>query len=251
MLQSDPPQYLIRRLERFAKLSGGDRQILEEATRNVRRIGARETVIREGERPSQINFILDGWAHRYKTLEDGRRQIVSFLLPGDLCDLNVFVLRQMDHSVGTITPVRVVDLARETFEAITERHTRIAQALWWAALVNEATHREWVLNVGQRTAIERLAHLLCELFVRLEAVGLTDGASCEMPVTQAELADATGLSTVHVNRTLQELRGLGLIELRGRQLTIPDLAALQRVGLFNDNYLHLNREGSHLDANER
>ena len=110
--------------------------------------------------------------------------------------------------------------------------------------------REWTTNVGQRTAYERLAHLFCELFVRLRTVGLTDGKSCDFPPTQLDLADATGLTSVHVNRTIQELRRDGLIELHNRRLTIPDLRALMNACMFNANYLHLNHEGAHLDAND-
>jgi CRP-like cAMP-binding protein len=129
-------------------------------------------------------------------------------------------------------------------------HPRITQALFWDELVTVAIQREWTLNVGQRTAYERIAHLLCELYLRLRTVGLTDGTSCHFPLTQVDLADATGLTAVHVNRTLQELRRDGLIELQSKTLTIPDLNALRQVALFNDNYLHLDREGAHLDAND-
>jgi CRP-like cAMP-binding protein len=240
-----------RKLEHFAKLSLEDRRTLAEVVgERVRHLGPREDVVREGAKPRNVNLFLEGWACRYKTLEDGRRQITSFFLPGDLCDLNVFILREMDHSIGTITPVKLAEISRERLSDITARHPRITQALWWETLVDAATQREWTLNVGQRSALERMAHLICELFLRLRCVGLTTDHSCELPVTQAELADATGLSTVHVNRTLKQLRGEGLIELRGKRLTILDLDRLRQAALFNENYLHLAHEGRHLDANE-
>jgi len=241
---------LVRKLERFAKLSADDRAALDELVRqNVRRLRAREDIIREGERPTHISLILQGWACRYKVLEDGRRQIISFFLPGDLCDLNVFVLRQMDHSIGAITPLAYAEVRREAFDSVAER-PRVIQAMWWDSLVMAAVQREWTVNLGQRTAFERVAHLLCELFIRLRAVGLTHGSRCELPVTQAELADAIGLTPVHVNRTLQELRAQGLIVLQGKELTIPDLERLKDASLFNDTYLHLDNEGAHLDAND-
>jgi CRP-like cAMP-binding protein len=241
---------LVRKLERYAKLSADDRAALDELVRqNVRRLRAREDIIREGERPTHISLILQGWACRYKVLEDGRRQIISFFLPGDLCDLNVFVLRQMDHSIGAITPLAYAEVRREAFDSVAER-PRVIQAMWWDSLVMAAVQREWTVNLGQRTAFERVAHLLCELFIRLRAVGLTHGSRCELPVTQAELADAIGLTPVHVNRTLQELRAQGLIILQGKELTIPDLERLKDASLFNDNYLHLDHEGAHLDAND-
>jgi len=123
--------------------------------------------------------------------------------------------------------------------------------MWWEALVQNAIQREWVLNLGQRDSFERLSHFLCEVFLRLRAVGMTDGDTCAFPATQAELSAALGLSAVHVNRTLQELRSAGLIVLKDKTLTIPDMDALERAALFNRNYLHLDREGAHLDANDR
>ncbi len=183
-------------------------------------------------------------------LEDGRRQVIAFFLPGDLCDLNIFVLRQMDHSIGSITGVSVSEISRHGFDELMLAHPRVTQALWWEGLVAMATQREWAVNLGQRDATERIAHLFCELFIRLKTVGLTRGLSFDMPLTQSELGEATGLSAVHVNRTLQELRALGLIVLKDRTLTISSFEALARTALFTANYLHLEREGRHLDAND-
>ena len=243
---------LIRKLEQFVRLSTSDRAMLTRAASlRVRSFGARVDITREGERPRDVHLILSGWACRYKQLEDGRRQIVSFFLPGDMCDLNVFILREMDHSIGSITEVSVADLPRDVFDEISAGYPRIATALWWETLVNAAIQREWTMNLGQRTASERMAHLLCELFFRLRLAGLTEqGTSCDFPLTQADLADATGLSKVHVNRTLQELRGAGMIILKGKTLTVPSLERLMDTALFNPNYLHMEREGRQLDANE-
>ncbi len=230
------------KLEQFTPLSDEDRRVLEDATGRTRHVRAREDIIREGEPPRGVNVILSGWACRYKVMEDGRRQTVAFFVPGDLHDVNVFILRQMDHSIGAITPVTYAEIGREAFETIADNHPRIMQAMWWDTLVAVATQREWTLNVGQRSALERIGHLLCELFIRLRAVGLTKGTSCEFPLTQTDIAEATGLTPVHVNRTLQEMRSRGLIVLKARELTIPDLGALKSVSLFNDNYLHLERD---------
>jgi len=242
---------LIRKLEQFVRLSADDRTILERAASDrVRKFAARVDIAREGDKPKEVHLILSGWACRYKQLEDGRRQVISFFLPGDLCDLNVFVLKEMDHSIGTITPVTIADLPREFFDEIGTGYPRIATALWWETLVNAAIQREWTMNLGQRTASERMAHLLCEVFFRLRQAGLTAGASCEFPMTQSDLADATGLSKVHVNRTLQELRAAGLILLKGKTLSVPSLEQLMNAGLFNANYLHMEHEGRLLDSNE-
>jgi CRP-like cAMP-binding protein len=240
---------LIQKLEQFVRLSPTDRAVLMRATsQRIRRFEARVDITREGDRPKDVHLVLSGWACRYKQLEDGRRQVVSYFLPGDMCDLNIFILKEMDHTIGTITPVTIVDLSREFFDEIGAFHPRIATALWWETLVNAAIQREWTMNLGQRTASERMAHLLCEIIFRLRLAGLTEGASCEFPLTQGDLADATGLSKVHVNRTLQELRAAELIILRGKTLTIPSMNRLMNAGLFNANYLHMDREGRLLDA---
>jgi CRP-like cAMP-binding protein len=246
---------LIAKLEQFTKLSSPDKQALEQvAALKVRLLRPREDIIHEGDRPKWVNLILEGWACRYKALEDGRRQITAFLVPGDLCDLRMFILKEMDHSIGAITPLRVAEIPSETIVELTDAHPRIGRALWWNSLVEEAIAREWTTNLGQRNALERTAHLLCELYLRLRGVGLTngdaDGLSFEMPVTQEQLGDTVGLSTVHVNRTLQEMRDTGLIVWKGKRVTIPDLEALKATALFNPNYLHLDHNGHALDANE-
>ena len=242
---------LALRLQAYTKLSQDDLAAIDQISRKgIRELGARRDLIREGEPPRAVNLILDGWACRYKTLPDGRRQIVSLFVPGDLCDMNVYILKEMDHNIGAITGLKVAEIGRDDFERLMIEHPRITQALFWDELVTVAIQREWTLNIGQRTAYERIAHLLCEMFLRLRAVGLTDGNQCHFPLTQVDLADTTGLTAVHVNRTLQELRRDGLIELHSRTLTIPDLQRLKDAALFNDNYLHLNREGAHLDAND-
>lgn len=242
---------LVKKLEHFVRLSPADREVIGQAAgERVRSFSARSDIAREGEKPRDVHLILSGWACRYKQLEDGRRQIVSFFLPGDICDINIFILREMDHSIGTITPVKIADLSREFFDKISTGYPRIATALWWETLVNAAIQREWTMNLGQRTALERMAHLFCEIIFRLRLSGLTKDDSCDFPLTQADLADATGLSKVHVNRTLQELRSADLIVLKGKTLAVPNLRRLMDAGLFNANYLHMDHEGSQLDANE-
>ena len=240
---------LAYRLDAFTRLSAEDRGAIAMLSRPARVVAPRRDLIREGEHPRYIHLMLDGWACRYKTLPDGRRQILAFFVPGDFCDLNVYVLKAMDHSIGAITRLSVADISREDMDKLTTDYPRVTQALWWEALVNAAIQREWTLNVGQRTAYERIAHLLAELFLRLQTVDLTSGTSCDFPLTQTDIADATGLTAVHVNRTLQELRRDKLIELDRRRLNIPDLQRLMEAAMFNANYLHLDHEGRHLDAN--
>ena len=240
---------LTSRLEAFTRLSSQDKEALAKLSKVSRTVAPRRDLIREGEKPSYVHLMVEGWACRYKTLPDGRRQVVAFFVPGDFCDLNVYILKQMDHSIGAITRLAVADISRDEMDTLTSNHPRITQALWWDSLVQHAIQREWTLNLGQRTAYERISHLLLELYVRLKTVGLTWNGTCDFPLTQVDIADATGLTPVHVNRTLQELRRDDLIVLERKQLHIPDFNRLTEASMFNANYLHLDHEGRTLDAN--
>ena len=228
---------LARKLGNFTALSDDDHLLLDQVTANAERVGRQQDIAREGETPECVRLILSGFACRYKVLPDGQRQIVAYLLPGDFCDVHVFILRTMDHSIATLSECTVVTIPRQAVLKLTERPT-IARALWWSTLVDEATLREWLLNVGQRRAEVRIAHLLCELLMRLRAVGLADG-SYALPITQSDLADTVGLSAVHVNRSLQTLRAQDLITFEKQTLAIPDVDRLFAFSGFNPNYLHL------------
>ncbi len=240
---------LLKRLSNFVELSAAERDAVREAFgRNIHAHRPRTHIIHRGDDPTHVHLFLDGWAYRYKVLDNGRRQILGFLVPGDLCDINVFILKRMDHAIETLTPGSVAAISRESLGELTSAFPKVMKAMWWDTLVSHAIQREWLLNLGQRPAAERIAHLLCELFVRLRCVGLTDGLHCDFPPTQVDLADATGLSPVHVNRSLQQLRSSDLIEWKGRTLTIPDFAILANFAQFNADYLHLDRVGIAADA---
>jgi CRP-like cAMP-binding protein len=237
-----PVLRLIRKLENFAPLSEDEKAALLSACTTVRRYGAHEDLIQEGSPTDGVKIILEGLACRYKVLPDGRRQIVAYFVPGDLCDLRTFLLKRMDHSIGTLCPIEAALLPQESVLELTERYPRLTRALWWSTLVEEAITREWVVNVGHRTAFERMAHLFCEIFTRLQAVGLTHENRCDLPLTQTELADTLALSAVHVNRTLMEMRRAHLVTFQAKQLIIHDRAGLQSVAGFDPNYLHLDGE---------
>lgn len=242
---------LFLKLQSYTRLSSEDRAALAALGRApAQEAQPRRDMIREGDEPKSVRLMLSGWACRYKGLPDGRRQIVGYFIPGDFCDLNVYILREMDHSIGAITRVTYAQIAPIEIDRIMQERPRIAQAMLWHELVNASIQREWLLNIGQRSAYERIAHLLIEMFVRLQGVGLTQGQSCDFPITQADIGESTGLTSVHVNRTLQELRSDGLIELANKRLTILQFEKLRRVAMFNPNYLHLGHEGQHLDAND-
>lgn len=229
----------MRRIAHYHALSGQDVSLLSDLCRRTRTYEAREDVIREGDDPSMLNIFLSGWACRYKMLEDGRRQIIALLLPGDFCDLHNVLLHEMDHSICALTPITVAQPREPEVRATMLQSEPIRDALWWHSLTVVAMKREWTMNIGQRSAQERIGSLLCEIYLRLHTVGLTDGDECDFPLTQSDLAEATGLTAVHVNRTLQEMRSAGLIQLRSRRLVIPDFDRLAKAALFNANYLHL------------
>ncbi|MCJ2079843.1 Crp/Fnr family transcriptional regulator [Methylobacterium sp. J-090] len=230
---------LAQKLDSYEALSDQDRWALDGLVLRTRQVGAHVDLIREGEAPENVHLILDGFACRYKVLPNGQRQIMAYFVPGDFCDLNVFILDEMDHNIGTISPCRVVDIPRRSIDEITARYPNITKAFWWCALVDEAVLREWLVNIGGRPPNQRIAHLLCELHTRLEAVGCVTDNSFSFPFTQIDLADTMGLSNVHVNRTIRELKALGLITLKQRTLTILDVDRIKAYCHFTPNYLHL------------
>jgi CRP-like cAMP-binding protein len=235
-------QPVIRRLNALRQLSPEAIAALQQAIdAGLQHAGASQDLICEGDRMASVRMILSGWLYRYKTLEDGRRQIVNFILPGETCDAHAYLLSVADHSIGTLTAVVCAEVKRTQFESLISSDRSLAEAFWCETLVNGAIQREWAINLGRRNALERVAHLLCEIFERLRPVGLLDGNSCSFPMTQMDLADATGLSVVHLNRTLQELRAMGLIALRDRMLTVNDLDALRNVASFSPSYLSFYR----------
>jgi CRP-like cAMP-binding protein len=235
---------LVARLSRLQSLSPDEVHALEGAAGPVRLHRPHEDLVREGDSAANISLLLSGFAYGSRVLPDGRRQIVSYLIPGDLCDPRLLLLSTAAHTVSTLTAANVVVFAREAVLVLIERHPHLGRALCWLALQEEMIAREWLVNIGQRTALERLAHLLCEIFTRMHAVGLTDGVRCELPLTQVELADTLALSTVHINRTLQELRRQGLVSLSSGMLEIHDFGALQSVAMFAADYLHAGHERS-------
>ena len=244
VLEGNLAQPVIRRLNAMRQLSERGIALLQQAIQDgLLRALPGAAVATAGDPVDSVRIILSGWLCRYKTLADGRRQIVNFVLPGDSCDACVYLLSVMDHSIGALTPVTYADIKRPVFEQLLASDRSLEEALWCETMVSSAIQREWTVNIGRRVALERVAHLLCELYERLLPVGMIDGDSCLFPITQMDLADATGLSVVHVNRTLQELRGSGLIVLRDRILTINDLKQLKDTALFSADYLHTKRHG--------
>jgi CRP-like cAMP-binding protein len=198
--------------------------------------------VREGDRPSECCLVVEGFTCRYKFTAEGKRQIFSFHIPGDIPDLQSLHLKVMDHSLMTLTPCKLAFVPHQSLTGLMRRCPRVADVMWRDTLIDAAIFREWMIGMGRRSAYTRIAHVLCEVLVKMRSVGLANGHGCELPLTQAELGDALGLSTVHVNRSLQELRGDGLIELRGGSLTVLNWDGLKKAGEFDPTYLHLDVE---------
>jgi CRP-like cAMP-binding protein len=234
---------LIMKLEHGAALSDEDRQRLRDVTVGGKVVGADVDIILEGEAPNTVRLVMSGFACRYKNLSNGRRSIMAYLIPGDFCDLHIAILGEMDHSIRTLTPCTIVEISTQTVMELT-KHPTIARALWWSTLVDEGILREWLVSMGQRDASQKMAHLFCELLIRLQTVGLATKNGFPLLLTQAELADTLGLTPVHINRVLQQLREDGFIVLKHRYLTIVNVPKLMEFGQFTPNYMHLKNSNS-------
>ena len=228
----------IRKLVGFGGLSQEEISVLSAATSSPRRITARRDLIREGDRPGPVFVMLEGWACRYKILPSGTRQVLAYLMPGDSCDLHVGLLAEMDHSIQTIAPALVATIDRAEMDSILDRHRGIARAMYIAQLIDESTMRAWITSMGRRASIERVAHLMCELYLRARNIGLTSEPQLTLPLSQLLLADSLGMTPVHLNRVLKELRCAGAMSLQRGSLTIKDASKLVHIAGFDENYLH-------------
>lgn len=222
-------------------LGDEEERVLRATVAEVKDYPAARTIVRAGVTVSNCTLLIEGFIARYKDLADGQRQIMEVHVPGDFLDLHSFLLKRLEHNVGALTPVRVALVPHDALRALTETHAHLARLLWFSTLLDAAIHREHILSVGRRSAISRIAHLICELQVRLGIVGLSDGARFLLPLTQTDIADATGLTPVHVNRMLKRLRDEELATFRGGEVTIHDWERLQRVAEFTPDYLYLER----------
>lgn len=232
-------ELLIRKLERFAPLQSDERATLEALPVRLREYGRGDTIVKQGERPDESAIVMSGYAFRYKVLPDGMRQIVSVQIPGDFVDLHSFVLQPIDHAVTAASPARVGRVPHAAISEALERHPRLARPLMWDIALDAAITREWLANVGRRSAYQQLSHLFCELYFRMDWAGLVKDGGFDLVLTQSELGDACGLSTVHVNRSLQALRREGLIVLENHWLEVPSMDKLVEAAQFDPAYLHL------------
>jgi CRP-like cAMP-binding protein len=237
-----PLQCFASELDRLVPLSDEDREAVLDLPSRVRRLDAGSYLVREGSIPAHCAIIIDGYAYRQKVTGEGSRQILAVCIPGDAVDLQNIFLDVADHSVQMMSVGHVVDVHRNDIQQLMLSHPNLSRAIMQFTLIEAAILREWVVNVGRRHARERIAHILCEFAVRLDTRGLARGDSYELPMTQEQLADATALTPVHVNRVLKSLEADGLIKRQRRHIQFPDWRALQDAADFSRAYLHIPSE---------
>ena len=232
---------LLRKLRARDSISAEEEAILVESIAEIRELPPGKLIVRAGVELSQCTLLIDGIVCRYRDLADGQRQIMELHVTGDFLDLHSFLLKKLEHHVGSMTPVRMAFVPHEAIRAITEEHPHLARMLWFSTLLDAAIHREKILSMGRRTALSRVAHLFCELKVRLELVGMASATGYRLDLTQTELADATGLTSIHVNRMLKKLRDGGLMTFRGGEVAIHDWQGLTKAAEFDPGYLYLEK----------
>jgi len=231
----------LKKLRARDDISAEEERAIRELVTQVIEIPEDRTFVRHGEELHQSTLLLEGWLARAKDLPSGQRQIAELHVAGDFADLHGFTLKHLDHDVVSITRCRLAIVPHDRLVTLTERFPHLTRVYWFSTNVDAAIHREWTLSLGRRSALSRMAHLFCELNVRLGIVGYSANDSYDFPLTQIELGECLGLTAVHVNRTLQELRRMGLVELQNRRVTILDRSGLMGVAEFDPAYLYLDK----------
>jgi CRP-like cAMP-binding protein len=231
-----PYSRLLSRLERYGALEPHDRQRVSELPLTVANLTPDQEITHQGDKPSRCTLVLGGFLYTHRIVSGGRRQITSFVIPGDFADLQA-LCHGVDYNLSALGPAVVAFLPHAALKDLLDRSPQLAQTFWRESFVEAAIFREWIANIGRRESIARVAHLICELTARLQTVDLARDLCFAIPLTQAELADACGISSVHANRVVQELRRLGLVEWDSKQVRIKNWSGLARIGDFSADYL--------------
>ena len=238
MIDADLLTPLIQRWQRRSSLSKADLDAIRSLNWTRRAFQKESYLVREGQEAQDCCLLLSGFAYRQKIVRHGARQIISIHIPGEFVDLQNCLLGVADHNVQGLNHGEAAIVSKKALFELSESHPAAGKAMWLDTLIDSSIFREWVVNVGRRDARSRIAHLLCELAMRMDASGMSRGGSYEFPLTQEQLADATGLTPVHTNRVLQGLRKDGLINLSSQSLTVLDWDRLRETGDFDERYLH-------------
>lgn len=232
----------LKKLRQRTEISAEEEKAIRDLVSETRRVRADEIFVRSGEELNSSALLLSGWMARSKDLPSGERQVTELHVAGDFTDLHGFTLKRLDHDITTLSECVIAVVPHERLLQLTTEYPHLARVYWFCTNVDSAIHREWALSLGQRSALSRMANLFCELYMRLRVVGRTEGNGYEFPLTQRELSECLGLTVVHANRTLQELRRRGLVEFENRFVTIVDRRGLEGVAEFDPCYLYLERE---------
>ena len=230
---------LVEKLSLRDRISPEEIEALQKALEPPKTVAAGSDIVREHSRPLHSTLLISGFSARYSTLEDGARQITEINVAGDFIDLHSLLMKQMDHGVVALTECVIAEAPHSGLIDITERYPHLTRLLWLDTIIDAAIHRQWLVAMGRRSGLGHLAHLVCELYLRLQAVGQTGDMSFYLPLTQATLGDALGLSTVHVSRLISELRGEGVINWSGGRIDILDWRRLAEIAEFDPTYLRL------------
>jgi CRP-like cAMP-binding protein len=232
---------LITSLERHGPLTDEEKDVIQKIASRTGDYAPGAEIVPEGSTPQHSSLIIEGFSIRHSHFVEGERQITAVHIPGDFADLHSFLLKKMDDGVTALTACKVAPVAHADLLEVTRNYPYLTRALWFTTLVDGAVHRKWMGGIGRQTPKERLAHFLCEMCARLSTQGLNSDGGYDLPITQEELGDAFGMSTVHTNRTLQELRASGLITSAGKRVTINDIKALQELAEYTSHYLHIDQ----------
>ena len=232
----------LRKLRVRDEISAEEERAIRDMITDVREVPADRVVIRRGQELRESLLVLEGWVARTKDLHDGGRQISELQFAGDFTDIHAFTLKRLDHNIATLTPSRFGIAPHDRIRATLDRFPHLARVYWTMTNIDAAIHREWTVSLGRRSAMSRMAHLFCEILERLRVVQATAGDAYDFPMTQQELGECLGLTSVHINRTLQALRKLGMITVGDRRVEIHDLPGLQSLADFNPDYLYLEKK---------
>jgi CRP-like cAMP-binding protein len=224
-------------------ISPEEEAVIRASVKNVLNVPADRVAVREGQEIDFSMILLSGIAARRKDMRDGRRQYTELHVAGDFTDLHSFTLKYLDHDIVALSNCTFATVPHSNLQKITEEYPHLTRVYWFGTNLDACIHREWELSLGSRSAMERMAHLFCEMYVRLGVVGLVNGGTYDLPISQVELADMLGITPVHANRTLQQMRKQGIVEFVGGVVTIKDLEALKQTGEFDPSYLYLEGRG--------